>query len=476
MDPQGWGSQRQKTAIGRSDLSAPVRQALADGLFQGSPSVLDYGCGRGQDVARLRQLGHEAVGWDPHFASDVPLGHYQLVFLTYVLNVIEEPVERQEALRNAWRHCTGVLAVSVRLTWDQRRVRGSTMGDGTLTSRETFQHLYAISELRHLVSEVTDVHVVSPRPGTVYAFRSAQDRLGYLARDVSAGGAFGQETSASTVEALLAFARRHGRAPKFEEVPAAHMPELSVLSTTQLRRLISTSLSPAELEGGTRRATLDTILFLAMALFEGRGRLADMPLAVQENVRAHFASYRQACQRADRLLIKLRDDTYLRGAMRNSVGKLTPTALYVHSSATSQMPIALRLYEHCGAVAAGRPAGWNILKLNHSGRRVAWSAYPDFETDPHPRLAWTYGVSLETLEADMQDFSTRQNRPLLHRKHEFLAADHPDVPKYQRLTLAEVRHGLYEDPARIGLEEGWEAELARCGVELRGHRLIRRTS
>src|SRR5690606_23252919 len=132
-------------------------------------------------------------------SSYVPLGHYQVVFLTYVLNVIEDPIERQEALRNAWRHCTGVLAVSVRLTWDQRRVRGSTMGDGTLTSRETFQHLYAISELRRLVGEVTGVHVVSPRPGTVYAFRSAQDRLRYLAREVSAGGAFGQETSVSTV-------------------------------------------------------------------------------------------------------------------------------------------------------------------------------------------------------------------------------------------------------------------------------------
>lgn len=474
MDPEAWGSQRQRTAIGRSALSAPVRQALSDGLFQSNPSVLDYGCGRGQDIARLRQLGHEAVGWDPHFASEVPLGCSELVFLTYVLNVIEDPRERQEALSNAWRHCTGVLAVSVRLTWDKRQVTGISMGDGTLTSRETFQHLYAISELRQLVSEATGVNVVSPRPGTVYAFRSAQHRLKYLAREVAADGSLDRQSSASAIGALLTFARRHGRAPKFEEMPEVHLPELSILSSHQVRRLISTSLSPDEVKSGARRATLDTILFLAMALFEGRGKLADMPLTIQEDVRANFASYRLACQRADRLLTKLRDDTYLRGAMRNSVGKLTPTALYVHSSAVVQMPILLRLYEHCGAVAAGRPASWNILKLNHSGRRVAWSAYPEFETDPHPRLTWTYSANLGTLEADMQDFSARQNRPLLHRKHEFLAADHPDVPRYQRLTYAEVRHGLYEDPARIGLEEGWEAELQRCGLRLRGHRLVHR--
>jgi hypothetical protein len=62
---------------------------------------------------------------------------------------------------------------------------------------------------------------------------------------------------------------------------------------------------------------------------------------------------------------------------------------------------------------------------------------------------------------------------LLHRKHEFLAPDDPDVPRYRRLTEAEVKAGLYERPHLIGTEDGWEAELARCGRFLRGHRLLR---
>lgn len=105
----------------------------------------------------------------------------------------------------------------------------------------------------------------------------------------------------------------------------------------------------------------------------------------RENIRRFFASYREACARADRLLLKIRDNSYIRGAMRNSVGKMTPTALYVHRRAVGHMPVVLRLYEHCGVVAvAGRPVDYEILKLAHGGRQVSWLGYPEFDTDPRP--------------------------------------------------------------------------------------------
>lgn len=81
---------------------------------------------------------------------------------------------------------------------------------------------------------------------------------------------------------------------------------------------------------------------------------------------------------------------------------------------------------------------------------------------------------MASLAAGFQTFGERANRPLLHRKEEFLAPDDPDVPKYRRLTAAEVRAGLYENPSLIGLEKGWNAELERCGVALRGHRVVKR--
>ena len=81
---------------------------------------------------------------------------------------------------------------------------------------------------------------------------------------------------------------------------------------------------------------------------------------------------------------------------------------------------------------------------------------------------------MSSLKASMQSYKDRPNLPLLHRKHEFLAPDDPRAPLYKRLTAAEVRAGLYSDPSRIGLEAGWAEELDVHGVELRGHRLVRR--
>ena len=470
----GWASSRHRTAIGRSDLSMPLRQCLRDGVIDDQTSVLDYGCGRGQDVRRLQHMGIAAVGWDPFFAPDTALEQRDVVTLTYVLNVIENPAERRLALARAWSLSTKTLAVTCRLKWEQSTLNGREHGDGVVTSRETFQHLYTTNELRQLVEEVTGTRCISPVPGMVYAFRRNEDKLTYLARRTVADFDWAQTTDYATALAeVVAFTESRGRVPIFEELPKELLPLLGRLSRSTLIQAVGKAADPEKVAAASRRATLDTLLYLGTSIFNGRAPLSDLPLSIQADIKTCFQNYREACARADRLLAKIRDDTYIRGAMRNSPGKLTATALYVHQRAVQRMPVVLRLYEHCGYVAAGRPANWNILKLDHRGRRVSWSYYPDFDTDPHPRLDSTYGVDMTTMDAGFQVFRDRTNRPLLHRKEEFLAPDDPEVPKYRRLTAAEVRVGLYENPTHIGLEEGWGAELKRCGVALKGHRLTR---
>src|SRR5215475_14659079 len=102
MSKVDWLSDRHKTAIGRSSLSMPARQALLDGVLRPEWSVLDYGSGRGGDVARLIQLGVTALGWDPHSGGSRPGKAQDVVTLTYVINVIEDPTERRAVLNDAW--------------------------------------------------------------------------------------------------------------------------------------------------------------------------------------------------------------------------------------------------------------------------------------------------------------------------------------------------------------------------------------
>lgn len=465
---------RHRTAISRAALSYPARQALQDGVVTGK--VLDFGSGRGGDSLRLTELGFEVAAWDPHFSPGRP-AESDTVLMTYVVNVIEDPAERRAALAEAWRLSRNTLVVSARLIWDKRRVRGTAHEDGIVTSRNTFQHLFSSEELRAFVAEMTGAKVLQASPGVVYAFRDDRERLAFLSRRVARKVDWVQsEDSQTALASLVSFAEDRGRMALLEEMPDDVLHFTQHIRYADLKRAVTRAADPDKTADAQRRSTLNALLLLGMEVFNGRGRFSDLPLSVQADVRSFFQSYREACQRADRLLLKLRDDTYLRGAMRNSPGKLTPTALYVHARATDGMPVVLRLYEHCAAMVAGRPRAWNIIKLAHNGRRVSWLDYPEFDSDPHPRLASSYHVDLFTLKTGYSEYTHSSNRPLLHRKHEFLAAGDPDAAKCRRLTEAEVRAGLYRRPELIGTEQGWEEVLERNGVVLKGHRLVHRTN
>ncbi|WP_405999424.1 DNA phosphorothioation-associated putative methyltransferase [Streptomyces sp. NBC_00829] len=474
---QTWNSERRLTAIGRAALSVPARQALADRQLVPERTILDYGCGRGGDVRSLDRLDCRITGWDPYYRPETKLEQADVVLLTYVLNVIEDPAERRRSLLQAWELANTVLVASARLTWERSKVRGQEFGDGLITSRQTFQHLFGASELRDYVEEVTGTRCVSVAPGIVYAFKDDAARLSYLAhRIVPDAQWLASEDTTSAITAVVDHVEQRGRHPRVEEMPRPVAELLAHLKPNELKRLIRDSADPDKISEGAKRTTLNTLLFLAVELFNGRGPFSSVPFSVQLDIRAFFSSYKEACQRSDRLLLKLRDDTYIRGAMNASaVGKLTPTALYVHRRAVDHMPTVLRLYEHCASIAAGRPQEWTIVKLEHQGRAASWLDYPEFDKDPHPRILSSYHVDLQTLATSHMSYANSTNRPLLHRKHEFLAPDDPDAPRYRRLTESELKAGLYEHPHLIGTENGWETELVRCGRELRGHRLVHRT-
>ncbi|MEK8171518.1 DNA phosphorothioation-associated putative methyltransferase [Streptomyces sp. M19] len=139
----------------------------------------------------MLHLGLDAVGWDPVHFPNGRREPAEVVLLTYVLNVIENPAERRETLLRAWDLAKSVLVVSARLRWERNQIKGAEYGDGILTQRCTFQRLYAAGELRDYVEEATGVRCVSAAPGIVYAFKDDAARLSYLARQVAPDGVAG---------------------------------------------------------------------------------------------------------------------------------------------------------------------------------------------------------------------------------------------------------------------------------------------
>ena len=121
--PTGWSAARHRTALSRYGFSAPVQSLARNGLLDGSLSLFDYGCGRGDDLRGLRENGIDARGWDPYFAPDEPVVGADIVNLGFVINVIEDFRERLEALTRAWSLARGLLVVSVMLA-NQNDPRG----------------------------------------------------------------------------------------------------------------------------------------------------------------------------------------------------------------------------------------------------------------------------------------------------------------------------------------------------------------
>jgi DNA phosphorothioation-associated putative methyltransferase len=64
---------RERTALFRDRLSTPFQALLKHGFIDGSFTVFDYGCGRGDDLRLLEAGGIEARGWDPHYAPKEPI-------------------------------------------------------------------------------------------------------------------------------------------------------------------------------------------------------------------------------------------------------------------------------------------------------------------------------------------------------------------------------------------------------------------
>ncbi len=139
----GVGVQRHLTALSRTSLSAPVQLLSRLGLLAPGKTFFDYGCGRGGDVAALSSEGYDAKGWDPHYLPAAPIVHADIVNLGFVVNVIEDPAERIEALTRAFALSGTAMAVGVMLYGGE--VPGKPFRDGFLTSRNTFQKYFSAS-------------------------------------------------------------------------------------------------------------------------------------------------------------------------------------------------------------------------------------------------------------------------------------------------------------------------------------------
>ena len=474
---------RHRTAMSRGALSRPLALALADGILTPTQTVFDYGCGRGDDVRHLAAIGIDAAGWDPTHRPHEDRREADVVNLGYVVNVIDDAVERAATLRSAWTLARTSLVVSARLVWDARDLVGRPHADGVVTRTGTFQKFYEQSELSRWIEEVLGVEPFAAAPGVFYLFRDPAMAQQYLASRVRTYRPMLRvdphalyELHRETLAPLLGFLMTHARPPRSRELSVTIDESIrdavgSVGRATQLIRQVTVDTDWDEIRVQRRN---ELLIYIAMSRFGRRPRFSQLSPTLAGDIKALFGTYQTACVQADRLLLACGDPTLILVSARSSkIGKQTPSALYVHRSALGKLPPVLQVYEACARVLIGTVDQANMIKLSVQQPQVSYLSYPRFDRDAHPSLASAVTINLKRLSVDWRDYRAVDNPPVLHRKEEFLGDEDPKRALYERLTRSEMKAGLYARPERIGTLRGWERVLAAAGVRIKGHRLHR---
>jgi DNA phosphorothioation-associated putative methyltransferase len=276
------------------------------------------------------------------------------------------------------------------------------------------------------------------------------------------------------LQPLMDFVAARGRLPADDEL--ANVSALRDVFGTIKRafRVIQRATEARQWDEIAAGRAQDILIYLALSRFDGRPSFSRLPRELQLDIKGFFSSYASACGAADKLLFSVGDINVVNESCTSApIGKLTQEALYVHESAIERLPPVLRVFEGCARGYIGRVEGANIIKLNRHEPKISYLSYPDFFVDPHPALASSLSVHLQTFRLKTRDYSGYRNPPILHRKETFLSADDPHFAKFARFTRIEEKHGLYEDVSRIGTREGWNVVLKAKGLRLKGHRVVR---
>jgi DNA phosphorothioation-associated putative methyltransferase len=468
---------REKTAITRFRHSKPVALALSHGIIAAGISVFDYGCGRGEDLKYLRGVGIDADGWDPHFRSDEKLKAADVVNLGYVLNVIEDPTERDKTLLAAYHLARRVLVVSVRV--DNALENGIEFSDGLLTSRGSFQKIYKQSEFKEYLERTIGKRPHMAALGVAYLFKDEVLESSYLVSladqrvEASRTFAIEQFSNDALAKGYVELADRLGRAPVASEFAGYDELLERFGSPARIERLTERLLSPSSVEETRNKRREDILTYIAMMRLQGLRAIpfGRLPSELRADIKMLWSSYSQALHEGESFLFQIGNPEIVRQCCYASpIGKKLPDSLYVHRSGEDQLGALLRILIFAARQIVGE-LDYNVLKIALDGRSISFLRYEDFEQVAHPQLRYSVRIYLPRTEYSIRDYSTSLNPPILHRKEALVDPLHASYRVFCELSAREEDLGLLSRPD-IGRKQEWLSVLAEKGIYIEGHKII----
>ena len=437
--------QRHKTAIDRNKLSQPMQILARHEYLSGDYSVLDYGCGKGDDLRELEAHGIDACGWDPVHHPEGNLINSDIVNLGFVLNVIEDKNERDETLRNAWSLAEKILVASVMIAGDSVVSQFLPYRDGVRTSRNTFQKYYSQGEFRGYIERTLDESPIAVGQGIFLVFKDKMEEQHFLLERQHVRRDWLQRTERLPRIESFAPKQRKDFLEKNPElfmhfwetclelgrVPANDEFELS----DQVRRIAGSHAKAFEAmrnknegdlfdEASSKRRE-DLLVYFALSLFSKRKPRTQLPVSLIRDIKAFFESPEKAYDEAKAALFQVGKNEVIANACVTAYQKLNHGELieghsYIfHKDLLGELPPELRIYIGCATQLYGDISDFHLIKAHMTSGKVSLMRYDVWDKE-HPLLVERIKIKLRDQDIDFYEYGTTFEPPPLHNKDYFL--------------------------------------------------------
>ena len=434
---------RHLTAIDRNKFSQPMKILARHNYLSGDYSVLDYGCGKGDDLRELEAHGIDCSGWDPVHNPEGELISSDIVNLGFVLNVIEDRGERDETLIRAFEYTQKMLIVSVMIAGESVISQFKQYKDGVITSRNTFQKYYTQSELKNYIEKILGENSIPVGQGIFLVFKDKIEEQLFLVERQHIHRSWRQKTQR---EFLLR--RAHVRKDIIEKnieifsdfwqasLDLGRIPANDEFEFSQLIRKIAGSHSKAHqalveyfgvelFDEAHQKRKEDLLVYFSLGLFEKRKPQSKMPISLKRDIKAFFHSLKAAVDEARELLFSVGDpdvvqDSCLAAHRRFNCGYLEEGHSYTfHKALLGEAPVLLRIYIGCATQLYGDLDNIQLIKAHFNSGKVSLMGYEEWESNT-PRLVERIKIKMRDQDVDFFDYVGRYSPPPLNNKSDFI--------------------------------------------------------
>lgn len=430
-------------------------------------TFLDYGCGQGDDVERLQGMGYTVSAWDPVHRPDGGKSPAEVVNLGFVLNVIEDPLERMEVLQEAFELSRRLLVVSTLVATSEPTALERPYKDGILTRRNTFQKYFRQEELQQYLEDVLEVSATAVGLGIFYVFRSHEDQQTFLSkrsrrvidwlkvserlqpprerreRHVRFPKPDVYEQHREVLDAFWAKILDVGRLPLPEEFERIEELNAAIGSPKKAQSLFIRRFGDSLLRNAFDLRRNDLLVYVALSNFRKPVPFKHLPSPLKLDVKTFLGGHKAGREEALGLLFAAGNPEIIaRLCNETALGHQTEQALYVHRSVLPELHPILRIYVGCAEVLAGDLRSIDIIKLHKWSGKVSLLHYDDFEGNPLPELTERIKVNLRRQTVEAFDHRSTERQEILYFKERYVTVDHPDREAWEEFSQRLAALGL----------------------------------